>query len=199
MKRLLGSREQQQLIKLVVACLVLVPSYILLLSPLRQHAASLRQQVRDSRAKVQMLEATTANEASLLEQTQQLDQSVAKLRGALPSEEELPSTIRLLSELATETEVKIQTIFPMRDRESSGASEEPAKAKGPIVYKEVLIQIDALAGFHQLGSFLGLVESQAHPMRVSSLRVAGDTKELKRHRIKLVIRSFVAAETDDHV
>lgn len=191
-------REQQQLLKLIVAFVVLIPSYFMLLSPLRQHAASLGQQAQQTKARVQTLEATTANEVSLREQAQQLDQTVATLRSALPSEEELPATIKLLSDLANETQVKIQTIFPMRDRDSSLPPDMSggAKAQTPVVYKEVLIQIDALAGYHQLGSFLSLVESQSHPMRVSSLRISADPKETKRHRIKLVIRSFMAASMD---
>jgi len=191
-------RERQQLLKLIAAFIVLIPSYFMLLSPLRQHAANLGQQARDAKARVQTLEATTANETSLREQAQQLDQAVATLRSALPSEEELPTTIKLLSDLANETQVKIQTIFPMRDRDPSRPADlsDGAKTEAPVVYKEILIQIDALAGYHQLGSFLSLVESQPHPMRVSSLRISADPKETKRHRIKLVIRSFMAASMD---
>jgi Tfp pilus assembly protein PilO len=115
----------------------------------------------------------------------------------LPSEEELPAVIESLSDLAGQSQVKIQTIFPQRTDADGAGRKDKEKERGggaglkqPDIYKEVIIQIDALAGFHQLGTFLSRIEQAEKPMRVASLRITQDPKEMKRQRVKLLLQSY---------
>ena len=177
---LLGSGLAVGVVWLYLTCIV---------RPLMREAAELGQQVRAARDEFKTLEAATANEATLREQHRQVQETVAALREMLPAEEELPAVIEHLSDLASQSQVKIQTIFPQRPAvEKANAAE--GGASPPPVYKDVLIQIDALAGYHQLGTFLSLVESGEKPMEVATLKISGDPKESKRHRIKLLVRSY---------
>lgn len=161
--------------------------------PLMREAANLGRQAQSAREQLKVLETVTANETALRAQHRQVQETVASLRRLLPSEEELPAVIERLSDLASQSQVKIQTIFPQR---SSGSAEAAGGARGAepeaVVYKEVLIQIDALAGYHQLGTFVSLVEAEDKPMRIASLQISGDSKEAKRHRVKLLLRSYFA-------
>ena len=199
MKSGLTQREQQTL--LLGGLLALVVLYIYsayVLSPLLRESKRLGEQVMADTQKLQLLELTAANEGALREQHRQLQETVAALRAMLPSEQQLPAVIERLSDLAGQAGVKIQTIFPQRPGEGEdvppGQAPKAHAPTGPVVYKDVMVQIDAVAGFHQLGAFLGMVESGEEPMQVSSLKIQADPKGVKRPQIRLVIRTFFSTE-----
>ncbi|MBI4341108.1 MAG: type 4a pilus biogenesis protein PilO [Candidatus Omnitrophica bacterium] len=159
-----------------------------LFAPMSRDAKSVEQQVRGLRERLRSLEAATANEAALQAQYRQVEQVVGALRTAMPDEGELPSVIELVSALAEKSDVKIQTVFPQR---TVAVSESSTGREAP-VYKEVPIQIDALAGFHELGTFLSLVEMGEKPMQVMSLRISANPKEPRRHQVNLLVRAYFA-------
>ena len=198
MKLGLSGREQRTLlIGGVLAIIVLWVYGAYIMGPLRKEAAELGEQVRLAREQLRALEAVTANEAAVQTQHRQVSDTVKSLRSLLPAEEELPSIIELLSDLASQSQVKIQTIFPQRQAlPAGGPSENSATMNGttaePLVYKDIIIQIDALGGYHDLGMFLSLIESGKKPMEVSSLQMSADSKDPRRHIIKLLIRSYFA-------
>jgi Tfp pilus assembly protein PilO len=197
MKLQLSPREQKTLLSVAGLGVVILWVYIAaIVRPLMREVGQLNQQRREAREQLKLLEASTANETTLQGQYRQLEQNVLSLRKLLPSEEELPAVIELVSDMASQAQVKIQTIFPQRPVGSEGAGksarEKDAVLKQPAGYKEVLIQIDALAGFHQLGTFLSLVEQGDKPMQIANLHVTQDPKETKRLRIKLRLQSYFA-------
>ena len=199
-KALLTGRRQRAVLLLILSAgivLWLYAAYII--GPLRRQESTLTQQLQRARQQLNALQRTTANEATLREQYRQLDQAVMELKKWLPDESELAAAIERLSDLASQTSVKIQTISPQRTGDATlgerGARvAKPAAPSASAFYKEVLIQIDASAGYHELGSFLGLVESGEKPMRLVSLRIIGDPGNPERHRIKMLIRSYFAVK-----
>lgn len=195
MKLRLSAREQRTLPLVgLLAVLIAWVYFALIVGPLMREGRRLGEQMRAARDQVLALELSTMNEAVLREQHRQVQETVASLRSLLPAEAELPRVIELLSDLAGRSQVKIQTIFPQRSAEEPGALKAPsAKANSvPAVYRDVLIQVDALAGYHQLGTFLNLVELADKPMQVASLLIEPEPREFKRFRIKLVIQSYFA-------
>ncbi len=199
MKKLTLSKRERKVIVLV-GTLTLVIGYVyvaLILGPLGREMASLGQRVRDARQQVRALEAVVVNEPALRAQYAQWDEKVTVLRSLLPPRDEESVVLERLSNLARQTQVKIQAIFPQRSKDEQAGSTKPAATSQessstvePAVYEDVLIQIDASAGYHQLGTFLSLVESEGRPMRVSSLRIVANPKEFKRHNVKLLIRAY---------
>ena len=199
MKGGLTSREQRTL--LVGGLLALLVLYIYgayVIGPLLHEVKKLEDQVAASQQRLQLLETATANEAAIRQQHRQVEEAVLALKRTLPAEQQLPAVIERLSDLASQAGVKIQTIFPQRPGEEGAASSAPPKptaSAGPVVYKDVLIQIDAAAGFHQLGTFLSLVETGDDPMQVSSLKIQADPKGVKWPQVRLVIKTYFAAES----
>ena len=198
MKPGLSGRDQRTILLIGVSGIIILSAYFMLIvGPLRRGGSDLGRKVRSAREQLRALEAATANEATVQEQYRQVEQTVASLRRLLPGEEELPAMIGRLSDLASQTQVKIQTIFPQRSFEpegtagrlsAAGSASEPAS----IYYRDIPIQIDALAGYHQLGAFLSLIESGDKPLRVSSLRISANPKEPKRHHVKLLLVAYFA-------
>lgn len=160
--------------------------------PTSQKLSNLQAQLRQSRDKLKSLEAITANEALLQAQYKQVEQAVALLRKSLPGESELPAVMEVLSNLASKSNVKIQTIFPER----SSIAVNKALSLDPSVYKEVPIQIDAIAGFHQLATFLNQVETGDKPMQMVSMRISSNPKDPRKHQINLLLKAYfsIAAE-----
>lgn len=203
MKNAVGGRDLQDIIKAGVAGLIIFWIYVAyLLLPLARQAAGVGKQVQQARQRLKSLQSVVANEDNLKMQYHQMDEVVSSLRKALPAEEELPSVIDFLSGLAAKTDVKIQTIFPQRattatQLPSVAAGREAAKAAEPAVYVAIPIQIDALAGFHELGTFLSLVETGEKPTQVISLRLSANPKEPRRHQVNLLIRSYFAVTMDE--
>ena len=164
-----------------------------LVGPMWQEVTKLGRDVKEARTELASLKQATANESGLREQHQQVQEVVSSLRGLLPAEEELPSVIEFLSDLARQTQVKIQTVFPQRplgDLEMLKGRDATQKPDAPDVYKEIPVQIDAQGSFHQLGTFLSLVESSDKPMDVSSLRISSNPKDARWHTINMTILTY---------
>lgn len=202
MKNTLAGRDLQDIVKVGVAGLIILWVYVsYLLVPLARHAADTGKQVEQARQQLKSLQSVVANENNVKVQYKQMDEVVSSLRKAMPAEEELPAVIDFLSGLAAKTDVKIQTIFPQRASNTQQLptglpGKETAKAAEPAVYVAIPIQIDALAGFHELGTFLSLVETGDKPTQVISLRVSANPKEPRRHQVNLLIRSYFAVALD---
>ena len=162
------------------------------------------QQVRDSQQAV-------AQEPQLRQEQTQLLQTLEELRGAIPPEEELPATIQTLSEAASQSGVKILAIAPERSPESVGAKLPPAKPKaaksqkgsppversGAGLSREIPIQVEAVAGFHQLGAFVRRVESGPQAMRLERLQITNQqSKDVRRHQVKMTWVGYFATKPD---
>lgn len=171
--------------------------YAYMLTPLLKQASQLKQEIGDSRRQLQFVRQVIAQGPQLKREQAKLEDEVKRLRQMLPSVEAMPAVIERLSDLARQTGVKIQTILPERTAGSSTAEAPsvPAKpaAKTVELYRSVPIQIDALAGFYQMENFLARLESDQQPMRLQSLRISENPKELRRHTIKLMITGYFSA------
>ena len=197
MKTKLSAREQRAALSVAGLGLVILWVYLAaIVRPLLREVGQLSRQAREARDQLKLLQASTANEEALRSQYQQVEQAVMALRKFLPSETELPAVIEFVSDMASQSQVKIQTIFPQRpvgsDADTKKGESLAAAREQPAVYKDVMIQIDALAGFHQLGQFLSLVEQGEKPMQIASLRLTQEPRETKRLKIKLLLQSYFA-------
>ena len=197
MKLPAGSQKKQILLleAVFLAVLILWAYYAAALKPLFGSMSRLGQEIRTKSTQLRHIEQAAAQEPQLREEHTRLSSQTQAFQTSLPAEGGLPSTIERLSDLASQTGLKIRTIFPQRTLETLGSGTDPKAeaAKPPELYKEIPIQIDALAGYHQLGSFLSRVESGPHPMKLKSLRISGDDKEPRRHNMKMILIAYFAS------
>ena len=190
--RRFSARDQRNILLVGALSLLILWVYSsYLVGPLWRHTSQLSEQVRSARDRLRALEAATANAPTVEAQYRQADDAVTAMQRRLPSKEELPAVIERLSVLANEADMRIQSIFPNRTA-AEGLGEGPPSQT--VVYQTVPIQVEALAGYHQLGTFLSLVESGSRPMRIASLRIVSQPKESKRHLINLVIEAYLARD-----
>ncbi|MBI3323985.1 MAG: type 4a pilus biogenesis protein PilO [Candidatus Omnitrophica bacterium] len=198
-----SKREQQLLLGMFLLMGVGGWVYIAYaVKPLLSRLSTVSQEVSSAETQLKQVEQVVAEIPRLQQEHDKLVTSIKTLREGLPSEERLPAIIEFLSDLASQTGVKIQTIFPQRSFEALGVSSDapPSKVtnivlpKTPDLYRGIPIQIDALAGFHQLGTFLSRVEAGNQPVQLRSLRISGNPREFRRHNVKLVLLVYFESE-----
>lgn len=194
MKLNLSKRDQKTILLVGMLSIFILYVYAqFVLFPLSRQAKEVGGQVRQVREQLRVIEMVLTNEEQVRHQHDELERTVTSLRDLLPPEEELSAVIERLSDLASQTQVKIQTIFPQREAAEDQLTAALKQANGkPPVYKMIPIQIDALTGFHELGAFLSLVETGTSPMEIASLRVSSNTNQIRRHQVKLVLNVFFA-------
>ena len=194
----------------LVAIVAVWVYYGAVVKPLFRAVAEVSQAGRVAKGQLREIEQAFTQEPQLRRQRLQLEQQVARLRAAIPTEEGLPAVIERLTELAGQTGVKLQLIVPQRPlasaTQTTGRSGE-AKAlraersagtgegSGLPPYTEIPIQLDALAGFHQLGTFLSRVEQGEHPMQLRSLRISENPKLLRRQVVKMTLAAYLLPST----
>lgn len=193
-KKLAANAREQQVI-LLVGCLGVLILYlyaVFIIGPIRRESRELARDSQNAQEKLRGLETVVANEATVRQQYEQADQAVRGLRSHLPAESELSQLIQLLTDWADRSQVKIQTISPQRPEavQETGV-DQPASDK-PVVYEDIFIQIDALAGYHQLGVFLNLIEGSDKPLHLSTLKISGNAREPKRSNIKLLLGTYLS-------
>jgi len=176
--------------------------YAVVFMPLFRGVAQTARETAATGTQLHQIRELLAQEPQLRQEQAQLTQALDALRPALPKEEDLPATIQALSEAASQSGVRIQTIVPQRSVETFRPAAPAAKKTGtpaappsPPLYRQIPIQIDAAAGFHQLGAFVTRMESGPQALRVSTLRVTSEkAKELRRHQITLTVLGSFSAE-----
>lgn len=197
------SREHQLLGGLfaLVAGVVWV-YYAVVFLPAFHTVMQLGQEVAAAGKQLREIREAVAQEPPLRQEQARLSQALEALRVALPSEEDLPTMIQVLSEAASQSGVRIQTIAPQRSVETFGAVPSPSKKSSkkdhlppasppPTLYRQIPIQVDAVAGFHQLGMFVSRMESGPQAIRVTKLHVSSEkSKALRLHQIKLTVLGY---------
>ena len=170
----------------------------LLLIPRIGQASMLGKEIRAAQDQLRSLDQVLVNEDRVREQHARMLEVVASRRAHLPSEDELPSMIQRLSDLATRAQVKIQTIFPQISFTEEDLVELLAEGGAvQLPYRTIPIQIDGLGGYHEIGTFLSLVETESTPMEIESFQILANPKEFRRHNMRLVLNVFFAAGEAD--
>ena len=190
----LGGRGQRQLILIILLGLIGAWTYAnLVLLPQVRQLSSLGQQIRTDRQELRTLQQIVANEQRIREQHEQLARTVTSLRSLLPSERELPTVIEHLSMLAVRARLKIETISPQLDpMERAGAGSKDKPGGDQLIYRTIPIQIDARAGYHEIGTFLSLVETGSVPIEVAILKIVENPEDSRHHQMMLVLNAFFA-------
>jgi Tfp pilus assembly protein PilO len=127
-----------------------------------------------------------ANEAEIREQHDQVEAAVVSLRSHLPSEDQLSEVIERLSELARRTGVRLETVSPQLVPAQLGGEDSMPEE----VYQVIPIQVEASAGYHDIGAFLSLIETESSPMELVELRITGHPSDPYRHKLALVLNVF---------
>ena len=138
--------------------------------------AKLRQDTAGLNNDLLKFEAIKAKGASLLK----------SLKGPI-QEEELPDLLEQISGLANDNNIRIMQIQPFKD----SRVKESQVQKEQLNSKPLLIEIDMLSGYHNLGAFLSGMEGLSAPLVVDKFNMQSDNANPMQHKVELVLRTYV--------
>lgn len=110
-------------------------------------------------------------------------QKVSKYEKMLPAEQEIPSLLESLSQMANTSNVKIDAITPFMKNEEKKQSGQ--------AYREMSIKINAKSGYHELGRFLASLENSDRFMKVVGMKVKANKATPKKHDVELVVITYI--------
>lgn len=142
-----------------------------------------------SKASLNIKEATLdiSNIPKLKETMTSYEEKVNRYEKMLPAEQEIPTLLENLSEMARASGVKIGGIMPIVGKED--------KVKKSGFYKEQPILINAKCGFHELGKFLSKMENADRFMKVSDINIKSVAQSPKKHDVELLIVTYTLARS----
>ena len=166
----------------------------LIIYPLAKKSAEYRTQIETAKQQLAMLQTVTARQGSLKQQHQQLQTAVASWQERLPQEEGLSAAVDLFSSFASSSGVKVLAIVPQAEPSDPAKDAKPGEYK-KVSFQTIHLQVDVMAGFHQLGRFVHAIESSTAPMQIVSLRISSSGKDTKQ-RVQMRVNAFVAASQE---
>lgn len=102
-------------------------------------------------------------------------------------EDELPALLQQISELANDNNIRITQLQPLKDSRAKEAEVQKEKLNS----KPLLIEIDMLSGYHNLGTFLSGMEGLSAPLVVDKFNLQSDNTNPMQHKVQLVLRTYV--------
>lgn len=95
-----------------------------------------------------------------------------------------------LSDTAKACGVKIESINPLE-------SIERGKAKIPGAYRKFPIFLKAISGYHSFGLFLNKLENGDTFMRITDLKISGDTSGAANHRFDVTVVTYILGAPEE--
>ena len=104
----------------------------------------------------------------------------------LPAEQEIPTLLEDLSNMAKDSKIKIVGIMPVM----SALNDDKSGNKGRI-YREIPILITAKSGYPQLVRFLNSLENAGRFMKVADIGIKADKANHKEHDVELMVCTYI--------
>lgn len=110
----------------------------------------------------------------------------AKLKRII-SEEQVPSLLEEISKIGNKNNIKIMQIKPSREPKGK----EIGAVKDVLKFTPLLITLDLVCSYHNLGSFLNQIEKAEELMGVDGISIESDPTNYLTQRVNLVLRAYV--------
>lgn len=175
---------------------VTVPS-LRKLGELSAETGKLRENIRKSQSLI-------ANKAQMDIRLAALQQKVRDYKAALPPYSDMPDILQDISDIASESKVKITKIEPLKAEQQQGAAapangsgkpqEKAISGKTELLYTEMPIKIEARGGYHALGKFINDIENAKNIMAIGDLEISANSDDMYNHGVRLLIVAYISRE-----
>lgn len=167
--------------------LVFVLYVYFFLKPSVSTLADLVPKLRERKVAIKAVVDALPHKDKLYEKRRAQQKKLAKYEEKLSRERELPVLLENLSKMARSSNVKILGIKPLVAGEAKQGKTPSGK---DAIYQEVPIQVSAESGYHELGLFLGKLESDKRYMKVSDMKIQANRSNAKRHKVQFVVCAY---------
>jgi type IV pilus assembly protein PilO len=186
-----NKNTQQLILAVLVGCLFLAMYVNLLLRPTLASLSKINPEIRKLKQDIGEVTEGGKTKSQLSQRLKRLEGKVTKYEAVLSAEEEIPSLLQELSELAEASGIRIIGIKPGRPPKL----EDKKKVKSRIVYQEIPISIKATCGYHQLGSFIAALENADRLFIIRDIEIKSSLQTPRSHDVGLVVSTFLVLES----
>lgn len=183
----LDKLDNQKLLLIIFACLVLLAlDYNFIISRQSKGASQIQQKIARFKKDMDSLDTDLA----MMQKTQaKLKDAVATKVQKIISENELPSLLQQISDIANKKNIKIMQIKPVKELKTKET--KPAKSQTDEKSVALLITLDLVSGYHNLGGFINELENGSVYMAVEGLRIQSNPDNYFQQQISLALKTYV--------
>ena len=118
-------------------------------------------------------------------QTQTKQESTLKAKKII-LEEQIPALLQDISSIANKHDVKIMQIKPSKESKTKDE-------KGSVIEKltPLLIRLDLMCGYHNLGSFLNDLDNSEQVMSIQEMKIMPNPGDCFQQKVNLVLKTHV--------
>ncbi len=175
-------REKKMLI-ILVAGLVLFVDYWAFILPVTFFSQKTFPRLVAVKEEARSLREDRKNKAQIEKSWEDLKKEMEVLEKGLIARDEIPGLLESLSKEAQKAGLKITSLKPL---EINGSDQG--------LYVKIPIAIHAIAGSHELGSFLERLEGGMTFFRIRDLHIQGNPADVKRHLVEMQLEAFQRKE-----
>lgn len=174
------SGMQKNAILILVIAVVLYLDYSIAIHPLALSFLAVNPELRSFKQELRMLKDDKKNKAQIDKDWTESKRKLEESEKKLVSSKQGPALLARLSELATDSNVKIVTVKPG----------ESAKTDSGGSYAPHPIKISASAGTHALGNFLAKTESSSVFFKIVNLSITENPADVRKHDVEIEMEYY---------
>lgn len=121
----------------------------------------------------------------------EIEGNISYYEKKLPTEKDIPDLLQYLSDIATETDVKLLEIEKRQ---------EIRREQEQTLYVTVPLKLILKGGYHNIGFFISKLENADRFMKIEGLEIKEDKKNPFEHRGEMVVYTYIldSAETKEN-
>jgi len=170
-------RWQKVTLGLMGLALLGAGAWFLLLAPLADAVDGLRGRHATLQVELAQAQAAARDLARLRREAAELERRIAVLRERLPSDKEMPSLFRTVTDAAFQSGLAVALFQPREGRIRD-------------YYVEIPISLTAEGGYHELGEFFERLAGLPRVVNVAELKVTGLTKSRLSLRAEVTLATY---------
>ncbi len=173
-------REKKMFVAVAVMAIIAF-DYLLLINPVIGLCMRTTPKLTATKSQLQELKDNQRNKVLIDRSWETTNKRLTAAERGFVASDELPALLENLSKLAQDSGVKIISLKPI---------ENVSKADKERRYHSIPIAINASSGTHELGRLLSKLESGPTFFRVTDIKIAAESADIKRHSIQLDLETF---------
>jgi type IV pilus assembly protein PilO len=171
-------RSQKIILGLLLLAVIGAGGYFLVLSPKLADVGALRVKNATLQSEVSQSRAIAQNLAGFRQEAARLRERLEAAKERLPSEKEIPTLYRQISDLAFQAGLVVSLFQP----------KEPLPRD---IYLEVPISVSGQAGFHQVGNFFERLSRLARIVTLTDIKLQGTERPTATVKADLTLATYL--------
>jgi type IV pilus assembly protein PilO len=185
--------KSYQIIAAVIggAVIFIAAFYFILISPKAAKISELKAKIAEKQtflAKAGSVEKQKQKIKAAKAKINELEQDISYYEKKLPQEKDIPDLLQYLSNIATETNIKLLEIEK---------KQEIRQEQEQAFYVTVPFNLILKGGYHEIGRFINRLENAERFMKIENLTIEEDKKNPFEHRGEMVVYTYILDITEE--